>query len=165
VCKKAILLSRQNPDPHLREIYTNLQGIVFMGTPHKGSWMADRAKIVASALGFVKSTNISLLNVLETDDESVESLQIDFLAMLREQRENRRPLEVTCFFEELSLPVVGIVVSKESATLQGYPQISIHANHRDMVRFVSPEDTGFKRVLGELVRWKRSAGKTSSEAL
>jgi protein SERAC1 len=50
--------------------------------------------------------------------------------------------------------VVGKVVSKEAATLEGYNPISIHANHRDIVKFGSAEDNGFKRLLGELIRWE-----------
>jgi hypothetical protein len=50
--------------------------------------------------------------------------------------------------------VAGTVVSKESATLEGQPSMSIRANHRDMVNFGSEDDNGFKRVLGELIRWE-----------
>jgi len=57
ICKEAILLSRNNPEPHLRSIFDHTKGFIFMGTPHKGAWMADWARIPASALGFVKSTN------------------------------------------------------------------------------------------------------------
>jgi protein SERAC1 len=102
----------------------------------------------------VKSINKSLLEILETDNQFLESVQVRFWAMVRELREGGRSLEVTCFFEELPLPVVGKVVSKESATLEGYNSISIHANHIDMVKFVSAEDNGFKRLLGELMRWE-----------
>jgi protein SERAC1 len=154
VCKEAILLSRNNPEAHLRGIFDHIKGIIFMGTPHKGAWMADWANIPASALGLVKSTNKSLLKILETDDQLLESIQVRFWAMIRELRESGRHLEVTCFFEELPLCVVGKVVSKESATLEGYNTISIHANHRDMVKFSSAEDNGFKRLLGELIRWE-----------
>lgn len=154
VCKEAILLSRNNPEVHLQGIFDHIKGIIFMGTPHKGAWMADWANIPASALGLVKSTNKSLLKILETDDQFLESIQVRFWAMIRELREGGRRLEVTCFFEELPLPLVGKVVSKESATLEGYNPISIHANHRDMVKFGSAEDNGFKRLLGELIRWE-----------
>lgn len=131
-----------------------------MGTPHKGSWMADWAKIPASAIGLVKSTNKSLLEILETNNQFLESIQVRFWEMIREQREGGRLLEVTCFFEELPLPVVGkFVVSKESATLEGYTSITIHADHRDMVRFDSAEENGFKRLLGELIRWESQVGK------
>ncbi|KAF8849319.1 hypothetical protein BDZ45DRAFT_554777, partial [Acephala macrosclerotiorum] len=154
VCKEAILLSRNNPESHLRGIFDCTNGIVFMGTPHKGSWMANWAKIPASALGLVKSTNKLLLEILETDNQFLESIQVRFWSMIRELREAGRRLEVTCFLEELPLPVVGKVVSKESATLEGYSSFSIHANHRDMTRFGSAEDNGFKRLLGELIRWE-----------
>lgn len=37
VYKEAALLSRNNPDAHLRGIFDHTKGIIFMGTPHKGS--------------------------------------------------------------------------------------------------------------------------------
>ncbi|KAL4744666.1 WD40-repeat-containing domain protein [Aspergillus terricola var. indicus] len=154
VCKKAILRSRNNPDVHLRSIFDSTKGVIFMGTPHKGSWMADWAKISAGALGLVKSINKSLLDILRTSNQFLEAIQVDFWSMIRELRESGRRIEVICFFEELPLSVVGQIVSKESATLEGYNAISIHANHRDMVRFSSANDNGFKRLLGVLVRWE-----------
>ncbi|KAF4965107.1 hypothetical protein FSARC_7046 [Fusarium sarcochroum] len=153
VCKEAILISRNNPNIHRREVFNRLKGIIFMGTPHKGSWMADWAAIPVSALGLVKSANKSLLKILETDDQLLESIQIRFLSLVREQREAGRRLQVACFFEELPLPRVGQVVTKESATFEGYDPISIHANHGDMVKFGSAAETGFKRLVGELKMW------------
>jgi len=155
VCKKAILSSQNSPDIHLRNVFEYTKGIIFMGTPHRGSWMADWAKISASALGLVKSTNESLLEILRTDNQLLEDIKINFYSMIRESQSNKNRLEVMCFFEELPLPGVGRVVSKDSATLEGYNPMSIHANHCDMVRFSSAEDNGFKRLLGELVRWER----------
>ncbi|ORY14566.1 hypothetical protein BCR34DRAFT_228447 [Clohesyomyces aquaticus] len=61
VCKKALLLSRNNPAPHLKNIFHCTKDMIFMGTPHAGSWMAHWASIPASGLGIVKSTNKSLL--------------------------------------------------------------------------------------------------------
>ncbi|KAJ5726208.1 uncharacterized protein N7483_007565 [Penicillium malachiteum] len=153
VCKKAILLSRHNPEPHLQDVFQSTKGIIFMGTPHKGAWAADWAKIPISALGLFKSTNVMLLDVLRRDSQLLESIQGDFLAMVRGLRESHRGIEITCFFEELPLPVFGLVVSKDSATLEGYTPLTIHANHSDMVRFASKEDNGFKRLLAELKRW------------
>src|SRR5438552_15737666 len=69
VCKKAILLSRDNREAHFRSIFEWTRGIIFMGTPHRGAWMADWAKIPASALGLVKSANKMLLQILQTDNE------------------------------------------------------------------------------------------------
>lgn len=163
VCKKAVLLARNNPEAYLAGIFDCVKGIVFLGTPHKGSWMADWAKIPASAVGLVKSTNKSLLKILETEDQFLESIQVDFGSMVRGLRERGRGFEITCFFEELPLPGFGKVVSKESATFEGFAPISIHANHSDMVRFGSAEENGFKRVLGVLSRWIPEAGNLRDE--
>jgi len=129
--------------------------------------MADWAKIPASALGIVKSINKWLLEILETDNQFLESIQVRFWAMIRELREGGRRLEVTCFFEELPLALAGVgkIVSKESATLEGYNSFSIHANHRDMVRFGSVGDNGFKRLLGELIRWESQIRDSAASQL
>jgi hypothetical protein len=155
VCKKALLLSRNNPESHLQDIFNSTKGVIFMGTPHGGSWMASWMEIPATALGFVKSSNKSLLDILETKNELLESLHVEFLEMVRELRESGRDrgFEVTCFFEELPLSTFGKVVPKKSAVLYGYNSISIHANHSEMVKFESSQATGFKRLLGELQRW------------
>ncbi|KAI0505620.1 Alpha/Beta hydrolase protein [Xylaria bambusicola] len=107
-CKEALLHSRNAPKPHLRGIFDCTVGMAFMRTPHRASWMADWAHIPASALGYIKSTNKSLLDVLHTNDQFLESIQIRSWKM------------VSCFFEELPLSAVGLVVSKTSATLEGY---------------------------------------------
>ncbi len=53
-------------------------------------------------------------------------------------------------------------MSKESATLEGYASFSIHANHNDMVKFASAEENGFKRLLGELIRWRDQARESAA---
>ncbi|KAK5658395.1 hypothetical protein OQA88_2372 [Cercophora sp. LCS_1] len=163
VCKQAILLSRNNPEIHLQGIFNCTIGIVFMGTPHRGSWVANWAKIPASALGLVKSVNKSLLEMLQTDNQALELIQVNFWSMVRGRQKASQPPNVTCFFEELPLPGVGVVVSKESATLEGYNTSTIHANHRDMVKFTSAEENGFKRLLGELARWVSQVGQVLSQ--
>ncbi|KAF5003679.1 hypothetical protein FDECE_9789 [Fusarium decemcellulare] len=164
VCKAAIIKSRNNPEPHLRSIFEHTRGIAFMGTPHRGSWLADWARIPAHVLGQVKSTNYSLLDVLQTNNQYLESIQDGFLSMLRQVRESGRDLQITCFFEELPMPRYGSIVNKDSATFEGYNIASIHANHSNMVKFGSEENNGFKRLLGELVRWEKPP-RASSPAL
>ncbi|KAK3937275.1 hypothetical protein QBC46DRAFT_267844, partial [Diplogelasinospora grovesii] len=46
VCKEAVLRLRNNPAAHLRGIFDCDVGIASMGTPYRGSWMADWAKIL-----------------------------------------------------------------------------------------------------------------------
>jgi len=82
---------------------------VFLGTPHRGSWIADWAKIPASALAGTQGVpNAKLLKVLRTDDQFLEDIQKSFWEMVRYMREDeKRKLEVASFFEEIPLPVIG----------------------------------------------------------
>src|SRR5207248_6563847 len=97
---------------------------MILARAHNGAWMVDLAKIPPSALGLLKSTKKSLLKILKTDDQLFKSNQVHFLLMIQELREAGRHLKVIYFFEELPLPVVGKVVSKDSATLEGYNLVS-----------------------------------------
>ena len=81
--------------------------------------------------------------------------------MIRRVRESGRAIGIACFFEELPFPVIGKIVTEESATLDGYDIYSIYGNHRDMVRFGSEEDPGFKRLLWKLLTWTSQVGKTT----
>ncbi len=46
-----------------------------------------------------------------------------------------------------------MVVTKQSATLPGYPTVGIHSHHADMVKFSSADDPGFEAVCRELRWW------------
>ncbi|KAI1735361.1 nb-arc and ankyrin domain-containing protein [Xylaria scruposa] len=154
ICKKVILQSRNHLEIHLRDLFNSVVGIIFMGTPHTGSWMADWAKVPALALGVVKSTNRTLLEILEPNNEMLQSIQEDFLSMVREFRESNRPFQVTCFFEQLPLKISGrVVVTRASATFGDCLAASIHANHINMVKFGSAQDNGFTRLSSDLKRW------------
>jgi protein SERAC1 len=162
VLKKALLLSCNNSKDHLRQIFACTKGIAFMGTPHSGSFMAEWANIPASVFGLVKSTNTSLLQVLQTDNQYLESIQVEFLQLIRRLDDQR--LDITCFFEQLPYSVVGCVVSKDSATFPGYNSVSIPANHRDMVRFSSVQDPGYTRLYHQLSRWESDVKDASQNA-
>lgn len=158
VAKKAILMSRDNPDAHLQDLYKSLRGIAFMGVPHRGSWMADWSTIPVSVFGIVKSTNTTMLKILKSDDPLLWDTQKEFLLMVRKDNQDGPKFDMTCYFEELPLVVLGKrVVSPTSATLDGYKEVSIHANHSDMVKFDSKEDPAFKSLFMGLVRWGKES--------
>lgn len=118
--------------------------------------MADWVKIPINIFGILKSTNTTLLRVLQTEDKLLLSLNEDFLYLLRILREgpkDGRIISVICFFEELGYPKFRHIVSKASATFASNPPISVHANHSDMVKFATTRDEGFQSVAAELRRW------------
>ncbi|KAJ3499705.1 hypothetical protein NLG97_g100 [Lecanicillium saksenae] len=156
VCKQALLLSLNHPNIYFHDVIDSLKGIVFMGTPHRGSWMANWGITPASALSIFRPTNTSLLDVLGTENLFLEAIHDQFLSLLQRQMEHGMAIEITCFFEELPSFRSLTIVPKVSAILEGYGHYSIHANHAEMVKFATAEDTGFKRVSGELLRWASS---------
>ena len=153
LCKDMLLLSQSSPEQHLCDISEQTTAIAFMDTPHTGSVLAKWARIPASSLGVVGSINTNLLSVLETRSEVLSRIQEDFLSILRRLEQAGRPIQITSFCETLPMLVVGQIVPQESASLPGYNSISLHANHRDLVRYGGPSDNGFKLLLGEIRRW------------
>ncbi|KAK4206246.1 hypothetical protein QBC37DRAFT_476988 [Rhypophila decipiens] len=154
----ALVTSRQRPEQHLQNILRSTCGIVFLGTPHHGAGLARWAELLSRSIGLVKQTNSKIIEVLRRDSEVLARIQDSFHTMIMARsKEGLPPIEITCFYEELPLPGVGVVVPKDSAILPGYIPIGIQGNHRDMAKFTGPDDPGFVAVCGELRRWIRDA--------
>lgn len=153
VCKQAIIRSRHNAEHRLQDIFTSLRGIIFMGTPHRGSWASYWASIAMSKIGMIKSINSSLLDVLQKDNALLEALHVEFISMIQDQLVCGRHIHLLCCFEEMPTSGAGIIVEKSSATIDCYPQVSIHANHVGMTKFISIDDNGFRRIESPLTVW------------
>jgi hypothetical protein len=150
--------------PHLACIFSATRGIVFLGTPHRGSSTASLAKLVALVIQTVlKNTNDGLIRDLERDSPNLDRMRENFSQML-----NRRTFAIWSFEEEL--PVSGIgkvchayaqcnatlylilldqVVYGESAII-GDPyenRGTIYADHFGMVKFSSRGDNEYQKVL------------------
>ncbi|KAF2475988.1 uncharacterized protein BDR25DRAFT_278738 [Lindgomyces ingoldianus] len=154
VCEDALSLAQQRPEKHLRNILNYTRGIVFLGTPHHGSGLAQWAERLAKTIGVLKQTNPNILEVLKSDSEVLARVQDGFHTMVRSRNlERLPPIEITCFYEELPLVGIGTVVPSHSAILPGYIPIGIRSNHMDMTKFADEDDPGFVAVAGELRRW------------
>ncbi|KAH0542301.1 hypothetical protein FGG08_003328 [Glutinoglossum americanum] len=109
-------------------------------------------------LDLFKSTNKENLKDLQEKSEKLSGLGRAFPNLLRrraETSEAKEKIELTCFFEELPLKAIGIIVPEESACLPGYESLSIHADHSGMCKFRGRSDGGYRRVSGVLARWAR----------
>jgi hypothetical protein len=83
---------------------------MFLGTPHHGAGLAQWAESLATSIGLLKQTNAQILAVLASDSEVLARIQDSFHTMIRSQVQDGHPLiEITCFYEELPLPGVGVV--------------------------------------------------------
>ena len=77
--------------------------IAFLGTPHTGSDLADRARILTRLSSVVRPTNKALVNVLQPGSEMLANLQQEFHTMLdARQFQGKLVPQICCFFEELS---------------------------------------------------------------
>jgi protein SERAC1 len=66
--------------------------------------------MLAISIGLLKQTNAQILAVLASDSEVLARIQDNFHTMIRSQIKDGHPLiEITCFYEELPLPGVGVV--------------------------------------------------------
>lgn len=112
-------MSRQRPEKHLRNILDHTRGIVFLGTPHHGSGLAQWAEILARAIGVLKQTNPKILAVLKADSEILARVQDGFHTMIRSRNQERlQPIEITCFYEQLPLVGAGVVSKRLLLLLQ-----------------------------------------------
>ncbi|KAH0538139.1 hypothetical protein FGG08_005247 [Glutinoglossum americanum] len=151
VLKKALCMSESSVEPDLKQADSCTIAVAFLGTPHRGSGLAPFAKVVASILKIGgKRVNKGILGVLERDSEVLADVEGSFGIWLRKKSNG---FNITCFYEELELPGVGLVVTKDSAQISGYPQMSIHANHIGMTKFKNSDDTGYTRIIGTIERW------------
>jgi len=106
VIKEAIILAARNAK-HLRhqdlgDIYTAVVGVIFLGTPHRGSDLESLGQVVASiAKASFRRPNTQLLGSLSSNSHILEKQRDDFVTVSKD-------LQVVCFYEEQPM-VVGLV--------------------------------------------------------
>ncbi|OAA62009.1 kinesin light chain [Niveomyces insectorum RCEF 264] len=152
VCKKAIARSQHSAEDTLASLAASLVGIVFMGTPHDGSSFASAAGLLVASVGWFKSTNKTLLRALKKDNAIAADTDNEFWEAWKViERTSSAQIRIFCFFEILPLPAVKRrIVPEKSAVYQQHPSQKIDADHHNMVKFVSAEDPGFRRLCGVL---------------
>jgi protein SERAC1 len=70
------------------------------------------AERLARSIGLIRQTNPQIVQVLKTDSEVLARIQDSFHTMVRARnQEGIKPIEITCFYEELPLPGIGTVSS------------------------------------------------------
>lgn len=149
VCEDALNLSDKRQS--LRSILSNTLGIVFMGTPHGGSYLAAWGSMVAKYVNVFRGTNREILKTLQPSSSDLQRTEEDFQQML--QRDDVK-IRVFCFYEAVMMNgTVGKIVPSESAILAGYDNCSINADHRNMTKFSGRADAGYGQVRGVLRRW------------
>jgi hypothetical protein len=149
VCEEALVFSDKRED--LQSILAYTWGVIFMSTPHVGSYLAHWGDTVAKYVNIFRGTNRDILKNLQSGSSDLQRVEEDFQHMLR--RGNVK-LKIFCFYEALKMnDTVGKIVENWSAILSAYDSCSINADHRNMTKFNGRADAGYAQVRGVLSRW------------
>lgn len=130
VVESALDVSRGSTEPHLRNLETCTAGICFLGTPHLGSDLAQWGRLGALLATTFRRANTDIIKVLTPGSEMLAAIQGRFFSILNHRLSEGSKISITCFYEELAMPLGGLVVPERRATLPGYSKYGIHANHR-----------------------------------
>ncbi|KAL8697121.1 MAG: hypothetical protein Q9201_007298 [Fulgogasparrea decipioides] len=166
VCQDALLKSKNSADQHTQHIFEHTKGILFMGTPHCGSDLAEWADIGNRFLRYFRRVNHETLAILDRKSEVMARIRRNFHTMLRGRDQKKdREIAIICFYEELPVRFIGEIVPKHSASLDRYTSIGIHANHTDMTKFTSDQDPDYRNVLSELQRFVQACKQQTKREL
>ncbi|KAK7398580.1 hypothetical protein QQX98_012036, partial [Neonectria punicea] len=150
------------------EIAESTVGVVFLGTPHRGSDAAAWGALIASLTPSGFSPEGKILKDLQEQSGTLIDRLHDFTRWLFVES-----VPVVCFFEQLMtdyssrmgvvrkvLPVRRLVVPETSACIDGHRKIPLHADHFKINKFYGPDDPSFNFVYPEIERMALSAEDT-----
>ncbi|MCJ1470073.1 hypothetical protein MMC07_008718 [Pseudocyphellaria aurata] len=135
--KKALVIARGSKilteslsDARERAVYDACCGVLFFGTPHRGSNFALFG-MLSSYFSYWRGSRSDLLEFLTPSSKELDDLHLSFLRAYE-------TIYIANFFETVPIKLLGlpfhVVVTKESATIDGKPSISVDADHRSLQR-------------------------------
>jgi hypothetical protein len=162
VIQKAVIAAKLHAKDY-PSISRAVSGIVFLGTPNRGSGSQSKAAVIAAIAamtGFGERS--SLLSMLERDSEPLRDLFSDFVRLAVNDA-----ISLTCFFElhksrvaDIVIPrsmrwlsqLSELVVDEESGCIDGYPRYGLATDHFNLQRFSGSDDGNYQAVKAEVVR-------------
>ncbi|OBS22671.1 hypothetical protein FPOA_09003 [Fusarium poae] len=154
IVKAALAISKNSQhQPQYLPIYSSVSGIIFLGTPHRGSSTAGWGLIASNLTRFaLQRPSRSLLRGLNPNSEVLENLQRTFLQMLEDGH-----FTIHSFWETKPMNGLkglrGLVVPYDSAIV-GHAKkeirLGITATHASICKFSGPGDAGYQAVFGAL---------------
>ena len=164
VVKRALIHSseiRGNNTEHLRSVFVSTYGILFMGTPHRGSDIAKWGSLLESICrgvmpSGVVDSNPTLVNALKKENETLQNIDRQFYNMISRFH--------VFFFHEAKKTNLGkmkmeYVVDDESAAPNApdVERAGIPQDHSHMCKFESDSAPGFDLVAEAVQRYATDA--------
>ncbi|KAF4973364.1 hypothetical protein FSARC_342 [Fusarium sarcochroum] len=134
-----------------QSVFDQVRGMVFLGTPFRGSTVARPAEAIRNVLSWCGvGAQERTLKLLGVDSDKVRSLNEAFSKALRQRVHAKNPIQAVFFHE--TLPTKGVlVVNRVSALMPDAGEcLPIQADHTDICKFVSEKDEGYEVVLSRI---------------
>ena len=143
VVKQALVLASNRSD--CEDIRSSTAGVVFLGTPHEGTTIAQWA----SFLAMIKGNDSKLLEQLQPKAEMLYDLSHDFAS-------GYQHLKTVCFYEKVRNTYVGgtldlTIVDQRSAVQVGKAMEYLITDHSGLNKFSGVDDSNFKLVRDAVV--------------
>lgn len=165
VVKRALIYSseiRGNKTEHLRSIFISTYGILFLGTPHGGSDLAEWGSRLERICGAMLPTRLvdtqpQLVNALKTNSETLQNIDRQFIQLTSR-------FHMFFFHEAKPTNLIGAltyIVNEESASpnIQDVERASIQQDHSHMCKFENINAPGFHLVTEGIQRYASEALK------
>jgi len=140
---------------------------MFLGTPHRGSAYADWGLIASNLTSIaLQDPNKKVLRTLEVNDEVLDNIHELFISKAHSYN-----IPIHSFQEAKAMTGIkalnGKVVDDFSSKLGLPPALetveSIDANHRQMARFSSKDDQGYRAIKNILLRFMESKAEDAPQ--
>ncbi|RDW58786.1 hypothetical protein BP6252_13262 [Coleophoma cylindrospora] len=150
VVKKALILAHEK-DRYRHGILKCIRGILFFGTPHKGSGLASWSTLLsnivkASSLGV--RTHSKLSKDLELQSSTIQGISNSFV-------ERSKELVILTFHETDKMEFLNCKVVEDFSSILGLPNetvIPLAGDHRSICRFSSIHEDRYRNVWMNLQR-------------
>ena len=145
VVKRALIEARLHSSAVMFDVYRYTSGILFFGTPHRGSSSADLGLILTKVLRVaagVLPVNQDLLRQVQLDSRALNEMNQGFSHVAGE------PLLIGSFYETQATKRLGIIAARSSAILNFNSEycIGLEATHAQLCKYKGPTDANYRKV-------------------
>lgn len=155
IVKQALVWAHR--EPQYQTIKDHTLGIVFFGTPHRGSDKANYGKTLANvAAGVMHKPKSKLISALQSNSETLMRLTSEF-------KFEAPNMEIMTFYETKPMDIFSsLIVEKQSALLELSHEDTqpVDANHRDMCKFDTRNDETYKKLVKRMNRMLKGKDKS-----
>ncbi|KAN0066955.1 vegetative incompatibility protein HET-E-1 [Elaphomyces granulatus] len=151
VIKQALFQAKIEPQYQMISDVT--VGIIFLGTPHRGSEKASYGEVLAKvATEVMHKPAPALVRALRANSEALMRLTTDFRFQMSQY-------QVCSFYEMKPMRIFSsLIVGKHSSLLEiaGEDQVPVDANHEEICKFAHPNDAVYEMLFKRVRRIVKS---------